>query len=209
MPRNNGVTNTVSISLPGLFSLVFVEPEVIPHRLYSLLLEKISSSGSLRRLRKKWAFKMCMVCLNIFSISLVTENAFYICLGNWCDCREWKGSKLLRKTSVSRGSQVLEKVFGRNGNQLTKRQSQKCDKGDLSEAVPFLIFLAVGVFFKIGALSAIQVVCQGTTAAVCWVWRLSTVLIQWHSLCRHVQLFQKSARVANPLLTRCHLCACG
>lgn len=72
VPRNNGITNTVSISLPGLFSLVFVEPEVIPHRLYSLLWEKISSSGSLRRLQKKWAFKTCMVCLNIFPIRLVS-----------------------------------------------------------------------------------------------------------------------------------------
>lgn len=69
VPLNNGITNTVSISLPGLFSLIFVEPEVISHRLYSLLWEKISSSGSLRRLQKKCTFKMCMMCLNIFPIS--------------------------------------------------------------------------------------------------------------------------------------------
>lgn len=81
VPLNNGITNTVSISLPGLFSLIFVEPEVISHRLYSLLPEKISSSGSLRRLQKKCTFKMCMMCSNIFPISsirVVTENIFCI-----------------------------------------------------------------------------------------------------------------------------------
>lgn len=56
LPLNNGITNTVSVSLPGLFSLIFVEPEVISHRLYSLLWDKISSSGSLRRLQKKVYF---------------------------------------------------------------------------------------------------------------------------------------------------------
>lgn len=53
LPLNNGITNTVSVSLPGLFSLIFVEPEVISHRLYSLFWDRISSSGSLGRLQKK------------------------------------------------------------------------------------------------------------------------------------------------------------
>lgn len=66
VPLNNGITNTVSISLPGLFSLIFVQPEVISHRLYSLLCEKISSSVSLRRLQEKCTFEMCMMWSNIF-----------------------------------------------------------------------------------------------------------------------------------------------
>lgn len=85
MPLNNGITNTVSISLSGLFSLISVEPEVISHRLYSLLWKKINSSGSLRRLQKKCSFKMYMMCLNIFPISsmrVVTENIFCIHFGN-------------------------------------------------------------------------------------------------------------------------------
>lgn len=81
VPLNNGITNTVSISLPGLFSLIFVEPEVISHGLYSLLWEKISSSVSLRRLREKCTFEMCMMCLNIFprsSMRVVKDNIFCI-----------------------------------------------------------------------------------------------------------------------------------
>lgn len=66
MPLNNGITNTVSISLLILCSLIFVEPEVISHRFYSLRWE-ISSSGSLRRLHKKCTLKMYMMYLNIFS----------------------------------------------------------------------------------------------------------------------------------------------
>lgn len=61
LPLNNGITNTVSVSLPSLFSLILVEPEVVSHRLYSLLWGKISSSGFLGRLQKKRVVLKCVL----------------------------------------------------------------------------------------------------------------------------------------------------
>lgn len=57
----------------------------------------------------------------------------------------------------------------RKVGQLTVGQSQKCDKGDSYEALPFLIFLAVGNFFFFFtiALNAIRVDYKGNILSVC------------------------------------------
>lgn len=81
LPLNNGITNTVSVSLPGLFSLIFVEPEVISHRLYSLLWIRLVPVVLLEDYKKKCTFKMCIICLSIFPISsmrVVAGNIFGI-----------------------------------------------------------------------------------------------------------------------------------
>lgn len=57
----------------------------------------------------------------------------------------------------------------RKVGQLTMGQSQKCDKGDSSEALPFLIFLPVGnfSFFLTTTLNTIRVEYKGNKLSVC------------------------------------------
>lgn len=99
----------------------------------------------------------------------------------------------------------------RKADQLTKGQSQTCDKGDSSWGHSFPYFPSCGqyVFFKTRALNTIRVVCKENILGVCWVWRLTSVFTRWDlRFCKQFQFFQKSALVANLLLTWCHLCDC-
>lgn len=103
--------------------------------------------------KKKCTFKMCIICLSIFPISsvrVVTGNIFCIHFLSliWLVENEknqnCKGKQLCPYEArwYRRHLEGMRKV-----GWLTMGQSQKCDKGDSSETLPFLIFLAVGNSF--------------------------------------------------------------
>lgn len=62
-------------------------------------------------------------------------------------------------------------------------------------------------FFLTIALNTIRVEYKGNKLNVCWVWKLTSVFIQWDLGQGEVsQLFQRCAWLANQLLMRCHFC---